>query len=189
METGSTREGDQRQQQRRDGSWQYQGRRPKTATRKRWKLAVPGKVTKDSNKEEMEAGSTREGDQRQQQRRDGSWQYQGSRPKTATKKRWKLAVPGKETKDSNKKEMEAGSTREGDQRQQQRRDGSWQYQGRRPKTATGGNKEQHQRRRERGCYNCGETNHKVQQRRYDSKIRCMKCDRLGHKSIFCVAAE
>ena len=76
-----------------------------------------------------------------------------------------------------------------DERQQRGRDGSWQYQGRRPKTATGGNKEQHQRRRERGCYNCGETNHKVQQCRYDSKIRCMKCDRLGHKSKFCVAAE
>ena len=119
MKAGNTREGDQRQQQRRDGNWQYQGRRPKTATKKRWKLAVPGKTTKDSNKEEMEAGSTREGYQRQQQRRDGSWQYQGRRPKTASKKRWKLAVPGKETKDSNKEEMEAGSTREGDQRQQQ----------------------------------------------------------------------
>ena len=40
-------------------------------------------------------------------------------------------------------------------------------------------------RRERGCYNCAEFNHGVKQCRYDQKLRCPKCHRLGHKMKFC----
>ena len=38
---------------------------------------------------------------------------------------------------------------------------------------------------QRGCYNCGEANHGVKQCRYDQKLRCLKCNHLGHKWKFC----
>ena len=48
--------------------------------------------------------------------------------------------------------------------------GGWHYQG----------------KKQRGCYNCGETNHGVKQCKYGHKIRCLKCHGLGHKRKFCV---
>ena len=37
----------------------------------------------------------------------------------------------------------------------------------------------------RGCYNCGEYNHRQSNCRYDHKIRCNVCQEYGHKSRFC----
>ena len=36
-----------------------------------------------------------------------------------------------------------------------------------------------------GCYNCGEFNHRQGQCRYDHRIRCNICYRLGHKERTC----
>ena len=37
----------------------------------------------------------------------------------------------------------------------------------------------------RGCYNCGEFNHRQSNCRYDHKIRCDYCHQYGHKSRLC----
>ena len=37
----------------------------------------------------------------------------------------------------------------------------------------------------KGCYNCGEYNHNVQTCRFDHKLRCTSCRKLGHKSKLC----
>lgn len=39
--------------------------------------------------------------------------------------------------------------------------------------------------RKRGCYNCGEFNHVQMNCRYDHKLLCGYCKRLGHKSRLC----
>ena len=39
----------------------------------------------------------------------------------------------------------------------------------------------------RGCYNCGEGNHTVSQCKYDQKLPCFQCRKLGHKQKFCQA--
>ena len=44
---------------------------------------------------------------------------------------------------------------------------------------------EYQNRRIRGCYNCGERNHGVDQCRYTQKLRCLSCNRMGHKRKFC----
>ena len=36
-----------------------------------------------------------------------------------------------------------------------------------------------------GCYNCGETNHKKYNCKYDMKLKCNSCFRYGHKARFC----
>ena len=36
-----------------------------------------------------------------------------------------------------------------------------------------------------GCYNCGEFNHRQGQCRYDHRIKCNVCYRLGHKGRLC----
>ena len=37
----------------------------------------------------------------------------------------------------------------------------------------------------RGCYNCGETNYKRSNCKYEDKLRCRSCQILGHKEKFC----
>ena len=37
----------------------------------------------------------------------------------------------------------------------------------------------------RGCFNCGEHNHRQSNCRYDHRIRCNLCFRSGHKSRMC----
>lgn len=36
-----------------------------------------------------------------------------------------------------------------------------------------------------GCYNCGEHNHRLATCRYDHRLRCGNCHRLGHKERVC----
>lgn len=38
---------------------------------------------------------------------------------------------------------------------------------------------------QRGCYNCGEFNHRQANCRYDHRIRCSNCHRFGHKDSKC----
>ena len=40
-------------------------------------------------------------------------------------------------------------------------------------------------RNQRGCFNCGEFNHRQSNCRYDHKIKCNICHEYGHKSRFC----
>ena len=40
-------------------------------------------------------------------------------------------------------------------------------------------------RRQRGCFNCGEYNHRQMNCRYDHRIRCNYCYKFGHKSRMC----
>lgn len=40
-------------------------------------------------------------------------------------------------------------------------------------------------RMQRGCYNCGEFNHRQAQCRFDHKLRCQSCKQFGHKSRLC----
>ena len=37
----------------------------------------------------------------------------------------------------------------------------------------------------RGCYNCGELNHRVNTCRFDHRLRCGSCEGLGHKRRIC----
>ena len=37
----------------------------------------------------------------------------------------------------------------------------------------------------RGCYNCGELNHRVNTCRFDHRLKCGNCSNLGHKSKSC----
>ena len=37
----------------------------------------------------------------------------------------------------------------------------------------------------RGCYNCGELNHRANTCRFDHRLRCGSCNNLGHKSRLC----
>ena len=37
----------------------------------------------------------------------------------------------------------------------------------------------------RGCYNCGELNHREKTCRFDHRLRCGSCEGLGHKSRLC----
>lgn len=39
--------------------------------------------------------------------------------------------------------------------------------------------------RNNSCYNCGETNHRQPQCRYDHRLRCGNCNALGHKRRWC----
>ena len=41
----------------------------------------------------------------------------------------------------------------------------------------------------RGCYNCGEYNHRQNTCRFDHRIRCGYCGTLGHKSKMCFATN
>ena len=43
-----------------------------------------------------------------------------------------------------------------------------------------------QETRHRGCYNCSERNHIQSQCKFGQRIRCLQCNRLGHKKKFCV---
>ena len=40
-------------------------------------------------------------------------------------------------------------------------------------------------RRQKGCFNCGEYNHRQTNCRYDHRIRCNYCFKYGHKSRMC----
>ena len=40
-------------------------------------------------------------------------------------------------------------------------------------------------RNRRGCFNCGEFNHRQNNCRYDHKVKCNVCQEYGHKSRFC----
>ena len=37
----------------------------------------------------------------------------------------------------------------------------------------------------RGCFNCGEMNHKQQNCYFETKIRCHTCKKFGHKAKYC----
>ena len=37
----------------------------------------------------------------------------------------------------------------------------------------------------KGCFNCGELNHRANTCRFDHRLRCGNCDRLGHKRRLC----
>ena len=37
----------------------------------------------------------------------------------------------------------------------------------------------------RGCYNCGELNHRANTCRFDHRLRCGDCNGLGHKRKLC----
>lgn len=39
--------------------------------------------------------------------------------------------------------------------------------------------------RKRGCYNCGEYNHRQSNCRYDHQLKCNFCHEYGHKSRLC----
>ena len=39
--------------------------------------------------------------------------------------------------------------------------------------------------RKRGCYNCGEMNHRQAQCRYDHRLKCGNCHLYGHKQRVC----
>jgi hypothetical protein len=54
-----------------------------------------------------------------------------------------------------------------------------------PRQTQTSNRQFHQEERQRGCYYCAETNHSAGQCRYGQKIRCLKCNKLGHKMKFC----
>ncbi len=47
------------------------------------------------------------------------------------------------------------------------------------------NHHHHRETKKHGCYNCGEFNHHQSNCRYDHKIKCGNCNRLGHKNRLC----
>ena len=49
----------------------------------------------------------------------------------------------------------------------------------------GDERNQRYQHRPAGCYNCGEFNHRQGQCRYDHRIKCNVCNRLGHKGSLC----
>ena len=54
-----------------------------------------------------------------------------------------------------------------------------------PRHQTSNILKQHQSDRQRGCYNSAEKNHTFGDCRYRQRIRCLQCNKMGHKAKFC----